>query len=320
MQVNLIPKKYKRFIKPRYYKWLIEQKKYSTANWDAGVLSSYDAKKFDEAEILFGFSSRFKGNPNSFLPDTVEAIYKHATNPEKIAVSVVVDPDDSLGFYQEYKLKNPDKNIRFFIAPERYGIEGLHKYDKIIFDNLPEKCTIFFDYSDDALITLQGFDDYLLGLNRQYQDNIFVVHTREYPYNWLPDMSENKADIPLLHKICSPSSLFPIVSRNIIEIARKVAGNSEDAAEWSPLSNSWIYDCYVDYIGYSIMAAGFKDRVKHKDMCKRITRNDKFNSYNEMRDKNHLTRNERALFKMHTSRTLNVLNEICEGIAGAINK
>jgi hypothetical protein len=119
---------------------------------DIESLLKYNVNGWNNAEILFGFSSRFRENFSCVINESFKAVFENAEFPDKLAFSIVVDKDDDLAFYNDFLSKNKDKNIRFFLSEQRYGVEGLHKYDKIIFDNLPEKCSIFFDFSDDAIV------------------------------------------------------------------------------------------------------------------------------------------------------------------------
>ncbi len=292
------------------------QRAYRGKAADIDALLKYNVDGWNNSEILFGFSSRFKENFSCVINESFKAVFENADFPEKLGFSIVVDKDDDLAFYNDFLAKNKDKNIRFFLSDKRYGVEGLHKYDKIIFDNLPKKCSIFFDFSDDAIVKQKGFDSYIFDVQKKFDDNIFIIHTRDDLYkSYLPDFSENKMLIPWIQKAGSPASLFPIISRRIIEIAKDVIKELDiEGSEWSPLADTWIYDCYIDYIAYEMKAAGLRDRVFYSDMVKRMTRFDKFNAHNTLYDQHGMNKSDRAFIKMYSNDSLKVLDKICEKI------
>ena len=80
--MKLIPKKYKKYMKLRYWLRLANQLKFMHGKVSLDSLTDYNIEKYNKSKILFGFSSRFKDNFNSFLDDAVDSIYKNANNPD----------------------------------------------------------------------------------------------------------------------------------------------------------------------------------------------------------------------------------------------
>jgi hypothetical protein len=101
-------------------------------------------------EISLVFCSR--GRPGS-LQETLEGLWELADQPDRLEAIVAVDPDDKAT--QAARSKLPP-GARLWVAPERYGYQGLHRYLNAV-ARMAEGQWLMW-WNDDARMTTRGWD------------------------------------------------------------------------------------------------------------------------------------------------------------------
>lgn len=231
------------------------------------VVEELGAPTFPRSKVRISLvgASRCLGNPNHRLAAFLDSVVLNAKDAASVEVLVAIDPDDDvshfLGLKNLYKSK---LNLRIVVGPRRFGYEGLHHYEGLLFDHMAAASRMAFIFADDCIITRGHFDRDLLDVDRRHKsDNIYFVHTNSSNRGpVLGDTAEEPLRLLWMLQAHGPHSHFPVVSKGVIRCAREAleALPAGERRRWSPLANAWRSDCYLDVLSTYVKAAG-ADRI-----------------------------------------------------------
>lgn len=232
------------------------------------VIEQLEATVFPPSKIrisLIGASRRL-GNPNNRLGVFLDSVLRNSYDAQRIEVLVAIDHDDDIEYFLSIKNSYLNRlNIRFIVSQRRFGYEGLHHYEGLLFAHMAESSRMAFLFADDCIITRMKFDTDLIKVDRKYKyDNLYFVHTNyTYRAEILGDCSVEIPRLLWMLQAHGPHSHFPIVSKGVIEAARMALYSLVDAerSDWSPLANSWRSDCFIDVLSAYVKAEG-ADRIE----------------------------------------------------------
>lgn len=232
------------------------------------VVEELGAPTFPKSRVRISLAgaSRFLGNPNHRLSDFLDSVIRNIHDASSIEVLVAIDPDDDVTHFLNLKYNYKSKlNLRVVASPRRYGYEGLHHYEGLLFDRMSATSRMAFLFADDCIMTRMNFDLDLLDVDNAYKfDNLYFVHTNHSDRGqFLGDTSEEPLRLLWMLQAHGPHSHFPIISRGVIERAREALLKlpEDERRHWSPVANAWRSDCYIDVLSNYVKAAG-SDRIR----------------------------------------------------------
>lgn len=285
------------------------------------------------ATISFVASFRYRGNENEHNPRFFfESLIENASNLETIEILIAIDSDDNLQYFKAIEnIYQPIiKNLKFFVSPKRFGYQGLHFYDKFLYQFLSTNSRMISDFSDDCQIVLKNFDDYLMKIDNSIEDNIYFIVTGNLNIEkYIGECEGNIAKTIWKCQAIGPSCYFPIVSRKVLEVGTKALEllDDEKQKDWAPLTNAWSYDVYIDVI-LNFFPFKSKNRVFNLHMIDIMTqfssekRNLKINFDKEMKiafTKYGLTPNDMSFIKLLEPATQKHLEIIAKNLYDLIN-
>lgn len=227
--------------------------------------TNYDLKKI---KISFACSMRYIGNTDSNPNKFFKSLVDETENLEIVEVLIAIDSDDDIGYFINLINLYKDKiHSKLIIVNKKFGYQGLHLYDKILYKNVSPYTKMICDFSDDCRIVKKSWDIYLLKIDKKYEDNIYIIHSSKSKYRKTNiDYSKISIDFFIyLYSVVGPASYFPIFSKKILDIANESLLKIEDkkiADNWSPVANNFMVDCCVDMIGNYIKLLSGINRVE----------------------------------------------------------
>ncbi|HVE43986.1 MAG TPA: hypothetical protein VNC84_02470 [Gammaproteobacteria bacterium] len=281
--------------------------------------STHKLEADDSIKISFYASARKSQNPNCRLEIFLKSLTQNAANIGQIEVLLAIDRDDDLDYFHAlYQSYRSQLRFKIHVSPIRHGYQKLHLYDKDLFTLIAPHTRMLCDYSDDCFISLKHFDRALLGIDAQYSDNIYFIHTRNTNrHEYLGDVSKNMLLLFWVQQAKEPASYFPIFSKKVLDIAQAYADKHDTHQEWSPLCNAWICDCYIDIIGEYVKHFG-ADRIHYIDLIimNPYARKASHHRHNAAG----LSPNNLAFIKMLDQTTISYLHDLSSMIANSVER
>ncbi len=228
--------------------------------------TNYDLKKI---KISFACSMRHLGNTDSNPDKFFKSLIEETKNLDAVEVLIAIDSDDDIRFFINLINLYKDKiHSKLIVVNKKFGYNGLHLYDKILYKNISPYTKMICDFSDDCRIVKKSWDIDLLKIDRKYEDNIYIIHSSKSKYR-KTNIDYTKISIDFfiyLYSVVGPASYFPIFSKKILDIANESLLKIEDkkiADNWSPVANNFMVDCCIDMIGNYIRLISEIDRVEY---------------------------------------------------------
>ncbi len=283
------------------------------------IIQALQSTSFAEEPVRISFiaSVRSLGNPDHRLIRFLDSVLAHAADIRQLEVLLGIDSDDDIDYYlslqQRYGIK---LRLRIFVAPVRYGYEGLHLYDKFLIPFMSKNSRMMCDCSDDVVVVLKGFDTELLAIDALYPDNLYFIHTHLNDRGcYIGDESKEYLRLLFIIQSHHPYSFVPAISKGVIDLAEQALQTLplEQRKNWSPVANAWITDCYADVLSNLVKAEGL-DRI-HAIASMQRSEYDIYLPYQVKRDANKLSASDRAFLTMVGTETQEHLKLLASLIA-----
>ncbi|MBY0281041.1 MAG: hypothetical protein K2W94_02675 [Alphaproteobacteria bacterium] len=220
------------------------------------------------AKISIFMGSRLKGNSNFKLDIFLNSVKNTITEPEVLEILIAVDMDDDIDQLKIIAESFPTLCIKLIGTQRGAGYFDLHTKYHLMMPNMGPVSELMMICSDDCFFYKKGWEQQVIRALETYPDKICFINL--FLDRDLGTDSVDLANWWIFQR--GPSSIYPVVSRRVLEIIRQKAVAYNHYTAFGP---SLMVDSFFEMVHMHIMAeAGIDRMIKLPGIIRRLVERD----------------------------------------------